>query len=65
MTARRVTRELPQHEGLIGPEGLFTEHKKRLLNQVLESEPTTHSGYDKNEPTRLWFSILFNVPLVG
>ncbi|MBJ7423475.1 MAG: hypothetical protein JHD23_03205 [Akkermansiaceae bacterium] len=53
MTARRVTRELPQHEGLIGPEGLFTEHKKRLLNQVLESEPTTHSGYDKNEPTRL------------
>jgi putative transposase len=34
---------------LTGPEGLFTEPKKRLINRVLESELTTHLGYDKHE----------------
>ena len=29
-------------EDLLGPEGLFTELKKRLINRVLESELTTH-----------------------
>ena len=32
-----------------GPEGLFTELKKRLINRVLESELTTHLGDDKHE----------------
>jgi putative transposase len=36
-------------EDLLGPEGLLTELKKRLINRVLESELTTHLGYDKHE----------------
>ena len=28
---------------------MFTELKKRLINRVLESELTTHLGYDKHE----------------
>jgi putative transposase len=36
-------------EDLLGPEGLFTELKKRLINRVLESELTTHLGYDKHQ----------------
>ena len=36
-------------EDLTGPEGLFTELKKRLINRVLESELTTHLGYEKHE----------------
>ena len=36
-------------EDLLGPEGLFTQLKKRLINRVLESELTTHLGYDKHE----------------
>lgn len=41
-------------EDLIGPDGLFTELKKRLINRVLESELTTHLGYDKHErPTEV------------
>ena len=36
-------------EDLIGPDGLFTELKKRLINRILESELTTHLGYDKHE----------------
>lgn len=38
-------------EDLLGPEGLLTELKKRLINRVLESEMTTHLGYDKHERT--------------
>lgn len=36
-------------EDLLGPAGLFTELKKRLINRVLESELTTHLGYDKHQ----------------
>ena len=36
-------------EDLLGPDGLFTELKKRLINRVLESELTTHLGYDKHQ----------------
>ena len=36
-------------EDLLGPGGLFTELKKRLINRVLESELTTHLGYDKHQ----------------
>ena len=31
-------------EDLIGPDGLLTELKKRLINRVLDSELTTHLG---------------------
>jgi hypothetical protein len=34
---------------LLGPEGLLTELKKRLINRVLDSELTTHLGYDKHQ----------------
>jgi putative transposase len=34
---------------LLGPDGLLTELKKRLINRVLESELTTHLGYDKHQ----------------
>ena len=33
---------------LLGPDGLLTELKKRLINRVLESELTTHLGYEKH-----------------
>jgi putative transposase len=33
---------------LLGPDGLITELKKRLINRVLESELTTHLGYEKH-----------------
>ncbi len=33
---------------LLGPDGLLTELKKRLINRVLESEMTTHLGYGKH-----------------
>ena len=33
---------------LLGPDGLLTELKKRLINRVLDSELTTHLGYDKH-----------------
>ena len=33
---------------LLGPDGLFTELKKRLINRVLDSELTTHLGYEKH-----------------
>jgi len=36
-------------EDLIGPEGLLTELKKRLINKVLDAELTTHLGYDKHQ----------------
>jgi putative transposase len=34
---------------LLGPDGLLTELKKRLINRVLDSELTTHLGYDKHD----------------
>ncbi|RYD50035.1 MAG: IS256 family transposase [Verrucomicrobiaceae bacterium] len=37
-----------QPEDLLGPGGLLTELKKRLINRVLESELTTHLGYEKH-----------------
>jgi len=36
-------------EDLTGPEGLFTELKRRLLNRVLDAELTTHLGYEAHE----------------
>lgn len=36
-------------EDLLGPGGLFTELKKRLINRVLDSELTTHLGYEKHQ----------------
>jgi putative transposase len=38
-----------QPADLIGPDGILTELKKRLINRVLESELTTHLGYDKHQ----------------
>ena len=38
-------------EDLLGPEGLLTELKKRLINKVLDAELTTHLGYDKHAAT--------------
>lgn len=38
-----------QPGGLLGPDGLLTELKKRLINRVLDSELTTHLGYDKHQ----------------
>lgn len=35
-------------EDLLGPEGLLTELKRRLVNKVLDSELTTHLGYEKH-----------------
>ncbi len=34
---------------LLGPDALLTELKKRLINRVLDSELTTHLGYDKHD----------------
>lgn len=34
---------------LLGPDGLLTELKKRLINRVLDAELTTHLGYDKHQ----------------
>jgi len=36
-------------EDLLGPEGLFTELKKRLINRILDAELTTHLGYEKHQ----------------
>lgn len=38
-----------QPSDLLGPDGLLTELKKRLINRVLESELTTHLGYEKHQ----------------
>lgn len=38
-----------QPADLLGPHGLLTELKKRLINRVLESELTTHLGYEKHQ----------------
>jgi hypothetical protein len=35
-------------EDLIGPEGLLTQLKKRLINKVLDAELTTHLGFDQH-----------------
>jgi len=36
-------------EDLIGPEGILTELKQRLISRVLDSELSTHLGYEKYE----------------
>ena len=36
-------------EDLIGPQGILTELKQRLISRVLDSELTTHLGYEKHE----------------
>ena len=36
-------------EDLTGPEGILTELKQRLVSRVLDSELTTHLGYEKHE----------------
>lgn len=36
-------------EDLVGPEGLLSELKKRLIGRVLDSELTTHLGYEKHK----------------
>jgi hypothetical protein len=36
-------------EPRIGPDDLLTELKKRLINRVLDSELTTHLGYNKHQ----------------
>ncbi|MEX2381670.1 MAG: IS256 family transposase [Opitutales bacterium] len=36
-------------DDLVGPDGILTELKKRLINRVMDSELTTHLGYDKHE----------------
>ena len=38
---------------LLGPDGLLTELKKRLINRVLDSELTTHLGYELKAGERL------------
>jgi hypothetical protein len=49
-------------EDLIGPDGRFTELKKCLINRVLESELTTHLGYDKHtRPPRVDFGTVARV----
>ena len=43
---------LKNYEGpadLLGPEGLFNELKKRLIEKAMDAELTTHLGYDKHE----------------
>ena len=36
-------------EDLMGPVGLLAELKQRLISRVLDSELTTHLGYEKHE----------------
>ena len=36
-------------EDLIGPEGLLTELKQRLIRRALDAELTAHLGYDKHQ----------------
>lgn len=36
-------------DDLVGPDGLLTELKKRLINRILDAELTTHLGHDKHE----------------
>ena len=44
-----LLKDYRQPGDLLGPDGLLTELKKRLINRVLESELTTHLGYDKHQ----------------
>jgi len=37
-------------EDLLGPDGLFKELKKRLIEKALGAELTGHLGYDKSDP---------------
>lgn len=34
---------------LTGPDGLFAEFKKRIINRILDAELTTHLGYEKHQ----------------
>jgi putative transposase len=45
--------ECARDEGvdLVGPDGLLTELRKKVLEAGLEAEMTEHLGYDKHEPT--------------
>ena len=43
-----LLKDYSQPADLLGPDGLLTELKKRLINRVLESELTTHLGYEKH-----------------
>ena len=38
-----------QPSDLLGPDGLLTELKMRLINRVLDSELTHHLGYEKHQ----------------
>ena len=40
-------------EDLMGPEGLLAELKQRLISRVLDSELTTHLGYEKHSKRQL------------
>jgi putative transposase len=44
-----LLKDYSKPEDLLGPGGLLTELKKRLINRVLESELTTHLGYGKHD----------------
>jgi putative transposase len=44
-----LLKDYSQPADLLGPDGLLTELKKRLINRVLDSELTTHLGYDKHQ----------------
>jgi putative transposase len=44
-----LLKDYSQPGDLLGPDGLLTELKKRLINRVLESELTTHLGYEKHQ----------------
>jgi putative transposase len=43
-----LLKDYSKPEDLLGPGGLLTELKKRLINRVLESELSTHLGYEKH-----------------
>lgn len=44
-----LLKDYSQPGDLLGPDGLLTELKKRLINRVLDAELTTHLGYDKHQ----------------
>ena len=52
-------------EDLIGPEGLLTELKKRLINKVLDAELTTHLGYGIKVGTASFPTAPSQIPACG
>lgn len=46
---RELAKLVGKPEDLFGPEGLFQEVKKALVEQLLEAEMEDHLGYDKGE----------------